>query len=177
VPGFDRFECTLRPPFRLWLANAAVHVALAGLLLHALAAGLQPSLALVASLLMVVLHGVHEHGLLGRGVRRLRVQGDQVFLDGDAMPAWRLQRVHCATRHLMLAVLADDDGRTRPLRVAGDQLAEHETRRLLRWLRAGVPAVGPEAGAAARAVAGDARVSGGGPLRWASRARRNRQRG
>jgi hypothetical protein len=175
VPGFDRFECMLRPPFRLWLANAAVHLALAALLLHALAAGLQPALALVASLLMVVLHGVHEHGLLGRGVRRLRVHGDEVFLDGDAMPAWRLRRVHCATRHLMLAVLADDAGRTRQLRVAGDQLDEHAARRLLRWLRAGVPSAGPEA--AAGAVEVDAGVSGGGPLRWASRARKSRQRG
>ena len=182
MAGFDRFECVLRPPYALWLLNAAVHVALAGLLLHALAAGLQPWLALAAGLLMVVLHGVHEHAELGRGVRRLRVHGDEVFLDGgvmegsaidrsamdaSAMPAWRLRRVHCATRGLMLALLANDDGRTCLLRVAGGQLAEHDARRLLRWLRAGVPV--PAAGTPV-----EAGVSGGGPLRWASRGRKSR---
>ena len=182
MAGFDRFECALGPPHALWLFNAAVHVALAGPLLHALAAGLQPWLALAAGLLMVVLHGVHEHVLLGRGVRRLRVHGDAVFLDGGATDAsatragamdvratatWRLRRVHCATRGLMLALLANDDGRTCLLRVAGGQLAEHEARRLLRWLRAGVPV-------AAAATPVEAGVSGDGPLRWASRGRKSR---
>ncbi len=161
MAGFDHLDAELRPPYRLWLIGASIHVVLAGALIHALARGLQPWLALLLALVFVVLHGVRQHAEIARGSRRLRVQGEGLWLDDQGDRCWRLRRVHLATRWLMLASLVDDEGRQHLLRVGGDQLGERDARRLLRWLRAGVP---PRRSG----VSGDARP------RRASRAPRSR---
>lgn len=139
---FDRFELVLRPPHALRTANALLHVVLAAFLAGALIQQLEPQLALWASVCLLIVHALYEDRGLRQDPRRLRVEEDQLWLDGEIEQPWRLRRVTCATRSLMLAELTVADASRGPskwLRVSLGQLDERDARRLLRWLRAGVP--------------------------------------
>ena len=142
VASFDRFMLAARPPRLLQCVNLLLHGVAVALCMLVLRAGAQPASALIWVVVLIAAHAAHEHGVLARTPRRIRIDGVNLWLDADIRP-WRLVRVHAANAWLMSARVLPDEasqGRrgARELVFGRGQLDPAGTHRLVRWLRSGV---------------------------------------